>query len=239
MALSGRRVPGRQAARVDDALDAAGRAAPHEQDPEDVALVEALRRGEEAAFIQLVDRYHGALVRLAATYVPARAVAEEVAQETWIGVLQGIGRFEGRSSLRTWIFRILVNRAKTRGVRERRSIPFSALGDDDEDGGPTVDPDRFFPEDHAKAGHWAAPPRPWEYQPENRVLAGEVRGVVATALAELPPRQRTVITLRDVEGWTADEVRSVLDLSEGNQRVLLHRARAKVRLELEKYFDGV
>jgi RNA polymerase sigma-70 factor, ECF subfamily len=207
-------------------------------DEAELALVAALRRGDEAAFMTLVERYHGALVRLALAYVPDRSSAEEVAQDTWLGVLQGIGRFEGRSSLRTWIFRILVNRAKTRGVRERRSQPFSDLASDRDDDGPTVDPDRFVPDGQAGAGHWAAPPRPWEYRPDDRVLAGELRGVIAAALDGLPPRQRTVITLRDIEGWSADEVRATLDLTEGNQRVLLHRARAKVRRELEQYFDA-
>jgi RNA polymerase sigma-70 factor (ECF subfamily) len=207
---------------------------------DEAALIAALRRGDEAVFMTLVERYHGALVRLALAYVQDRATAEEVAQDTWLGVLQGIGRFEGRSSLRTWIFRILVNRAKSRGVRERRSQPFSALaGERDEEDGPTVDPDRFFPEGHAEAGEWSAPPRPWEYRPDDRVLAGELRGVIAAALEDLPPRQRTVITLRDVQGWSADEVRAALDLSEGNQRVLLHRARAKVRRDVEQYFDAV
>jgi RNA polymerase sigma-70 factor (ECF subfamily) len=223
---------------VDDSQGAAVQADRSQGDPAEVALVERLRRGDEAAFMALVERYHGALVRLASAYVQDRAVAEDVAQETWLGVLQGIERFEGRSSLRTWIFRILVNRAKSRGARERRSVPFSALAGDGEEDGPTVAPDRFFPEGHPEAGEWAVPPRPWEYRPEDRILAGEVRAVVAAAVAELPPRQRTVITLRDVEGWSAEDVRAMLDLSEGNQRVLLHRARAKVRRELERYFDG-
>jgi RNA polymerase sigma-70 factor (ECF subfamily) len=223
---------------VDESRRVAGEAR-YEADPEDLALLAALRRGDEAAFMALVERYHAALVRLASAYVPDRSVAEDVAQETWLGVLQGIGRFEGRSSLRTWIFRILVNRARTRGARERRSVPFSALGEGDNGGGPTVEPERFFPDGHPVAGEWAAPPRPWEYRPEDRILAAEVRRVVAAAVADLPPRQRMVISLRDVEGWTAQEVRVALDLSEGNQRVLLHRARAKVRRELERYFDDV
>ena len=222
---------------MDDGHDVAGDAERPQSDPEELALVERLRRGDEAAFMALVERYHGALVRLAAAYVRDRAVAEEVAQETWLGVLQGIGRFEGRSSLRTWLFRILVNRAKTRGARERRSVPFSALAGDGDEDGPTADPDRFFPEGHPEAGEWAVPPRPWEYRPEDRILAGEVRAVVDSAIAALPPRQRTVLALRDVEGWSAEEARALLDLSEGNQRVLLHRARAKVRRELERYFD--
>jgi RNA polymerase sigma-70 factor (ECF subfamily) len=205
----------------------------YQGDPEDAALVAALRRGDEVAFMTLVERYHGSLVRLASVYVQDRTAAEDVAQETWLGVLQGIARFEGRSSLRTWIFRILVNRAKTRGARERRSVPFSALGgEDDEESGPTVEPERFRAD-----GHWASPPQAWELAPEDRVLASEVRGVVAAAVAGLPTRQRTVITLRDVEGWSAEDVRATLDLSEGNQRVLLHRARAKVRRELERYLD--
>jgi RNA polymerase sigma-70 factor (ECF subfamily) len=211
----------------------------HRPDEGELALVAALRAGDEAAFMTIVERYHGALVRLALSYVSDRAIAEEVAQDTWLGVLQGIGRFEGRSSLRTWIFRILVNRAKSRGVRERRSQPFSALAGDDADEGPTVDPDRFVPEGQPGSGEWATPPRPWEYRPDERVLTGELRGVIAAAVEDLPPRQRTVLTLRDIEGWSAEEVRMTLDLTEGNQRVLLHRARAKVRRALERYFDVV
>jgi RNA polymerase sigma-70 factor (ECF subfamily) len=195
----------------------------------DAALLERLRAGDEAAFMELVERHHGALVRLARSFVSSQAVAEEVAQETWLGVLNGLDRFEGRSSLKTWIFRILVNRAKTRGQRESRSVPFSAL-DDPEGGGPSVDPDRF-----AEAGAWSSPPRAWEGEPVDRLLAGEARGVIDDAIAKLPPAQRSVITLRDLEGLDAGETCDLLDLTDGNQRVLLHRARSAVRQALEEY----
>jgi RNA polymerase sigma-70 factor, ECF subfamily len=195
----------------------------------DAALLERLRAGDEAAFMELVERHHAALVRLAQSFVSSRSVAEEVAQETWLGVLRGIDRFEGRSSLKTWIFRILVNRAKTRGAREARSIPFSSLEQADE---PSVDPDRFL-----DAGAWSSPPRPWEGEPVERLLAGEARGVIDAAIAQLPPVQRQVITLRDVEGLPAEEVCDVLDLTDGNQRVLLHRARGSVRQALEDYLS--
>lgn len=176
--------------------------------------------------------YHASLLRVARLYVSSRSVAEEVVQETWVGVLNGIGRFEGRSSLKTWIFRILTNTAKTRGIREGRSVPFSSL-QDEELSGPTVDPERFFPPDHSVApGAWATPPVPL---PEQVLLADETLRVVGTAIEALPPAQRAVITLHDVEGWSADEIRNALELTETNRRVLLHRARAKVRRALEEY----
>ena len=196
----------------------------------DAHLLDRLREGDEAAFMELVERHHAALVRLAQSFVSSRAVAEEVAQETWLGVLNGLDRFEGRSSLKTWIFRILVNRAKTRGARESRSVPFSSL--EDPSGEPSVDPDRFV-----QAGAWASPPRPWEGQPVDRLLAGEARQVIDAAIAELPPAQRSVITLRDLEGLDAEEACDLLDLTDGNQRVLLHRARSKVRQALEDYLS--
>jgi RNA polymerase sigma-70 factor, ECF subfamily len=196
------------------------------------ALVEALRRGDEAAFEELVRMYHASLLRVARLYVSSPSVAEEVVQEAWVGVLNGIGRFEGRSSLKTWIFRILTNTAKTRGIREGRSVPFSSL-QDEELSGPTVDPERFFPPDHSVApGAWATPPVPL---PEQVLLADETRQIVDTAIEALPSVQRAVITLNDVEGWSAGEIRNALELSETNRRVLLHRARAKVRRALEEY----
>jgi RNA polymerase sigma-70 factor (ECF subfamily) len=199
---------------------------------EDVALVEALRRGDEKAFATVVDRYHSSLLRLAMSYVATREQAEDVVQETWLGVLNGIDRFEGRSSLKTWIFRILVNRAKTKGVRERRSIPFSSLDGDEQQ--PSVDPSRFQ-EGGRSAGAWSSPPESWEGIPEDRLLSGETRMVVEEAIALLPAMQRAVITLRDVRGFTAQEACDVLGLTEANQRVLLHRARSKVRARLEEY----
>ena len=193
-------------------------------------LVAALRSGDEAAFRDLINRYHASLVRVARMYVPTRALAEEVAQETWLAVLQGIDRFEGRSSLKTWIFRILTNRAKTRGMREGRSLPFSSLERDE----PAVDPSRFRDPEDGWPGHWSAPPREF---PEERLLAAETRQVIQDALDKLPETQRTVITLRDVDGWSADEVCNALTLSETNQRVLLHRARSTVRAALERYLE--
>ena len=195
-------------------------------------LVEALRAGDEAAFAALVDRYHPSLVRLARSYVRERSVAEEVAQETWLAVLNGITRFEGRSSLKTWLFRILTNRAKTRGERESRSVPFSSIGEAAE---PAVDPDRFRPENDQYPGGWKELPQPWEGDPEERLLAGEARRLILAAIDELPPAQRAVITLRDIEGFDAEDVCNVLELSDTNQRVLLHRARSKVRRALEQY----
>jgi RNA polymerase sigma-70 factor, ECF subfamily len=191
---------------------------------EDARLVEGLRNGEEAAFRAVMREYGGAMLRVAQMYVSSRAVAEEVVQEAWLGVLKGIGRFEGRSSLKTWLFRIVANTAKTRGVRESRSVPFSALGDDED----AVDPDRFLGSGERFPGHWAQPP-------EGRLLADEAMQVMGRAIERLPPAQRAVITLRDVQGLSSEEVRNALDLTETNQRVLLHRARAKVRGALEEY----
>ncbi len=198
-------------------------------------LVAALRRGEEAAFVELVARYGASLLRLARTFVRDRAVAEEVVQETWLAVLNGIDRFEGRSSLKTWIFQILSNRAKTRAVRERRSAPFSALAGDGDDDEAAVDADRFRDEGHRWAGHWAAAPADWSALPEERLLGSETLAQVHAAIETLPPRQADVLVLRDVEGWAPEEVCAALGISDGNQRILLHRARSKVRAALERY----
>jgi RNA polymerase sigma-70 factor, ECF subfamily len=203
------------------------------------ALVAALRRGDESAFVALVGLYGAPLLRLARTFVRDRAVAEEVVQETWLAVLNGIDRFEGRSSLKTWIFQILSNRAKTRAVRERRSAPFSALAGDDDDEA-AVDADRFRGEGHRWVGHWAAAPADWRHLPEDRLLGKETLARVHEAIETLPPRQADVLVLRDVEGWAPDEVCEALGISDGNQRILLHRARSKVRAALEQYlFQGV
>jgi RNA polymerase sigma-70 factor (ECF subfamily) len=176
------------------------------------------------------------MLRVAMMYVSTRAVAEDVVQEAWVGVLKGLDRFEGRSSLKTWIFRILTNIAKTRGEREGRSVPFSSLaGDDDQD--EAVDADRFLGPDHRWAGHWASAPRNPRDVPEDRLLAGEARERIAEAVDRLPENQRAVITLRDIDGFDAEEACEILGISEGNQRVLLHRARAKVRAALEEYLD--
>jgi RNA polymerase sigma-70 factor, ECF subfamily len=202
----------------------------------DLELVARLLDGDEDAFASLVRRHHAAMVGVAMAYVGGdRAVAEEVAQDAWVGMLGQLGRFEGRSSLRTWLFRILVNTAKTRGQRERRSVPFSALaGPEDE---PAVPPERFEPPGARWAGHWATPPRDWGELPEQRLESKETAAVVQRAIEELPGGQRAVITLRDVEGWASAEVCQLLGISEGNQRVLLHRARSRVRRALERYLE--
>lgn len=176
------------------------------------------------------------MLRLASAYVPSRSVAEEVVQDAWVGVLRGLDGFEARSSLKTWIFRILVNRAKTRGQQERSSIPFSSL-QELEANEPTVDPDRFLPPGHGWAGGWVSAPASWESLPEERLLSDETLARVRESIERLSANQRTVITLRDVEGWSPAEVRAVLEIGEVNQRVLLHRARARVRRDLERYFD--
>jgi RNA polymerase sigma-70 factor (ECF subfamily) len=203
---------------------------------DDEELLLALRRRDEQAFTALVDRYHARLVRLA-----NQAVAEEVAQETWIGVLQGIDRFEGRSSFRTWLFRILTNQAKRRGQREARSMPFAAFSaqDDADDGEPAVEPERFQPAGHEWAGHWVSFPQNWRETPEERFLSHETRALVQQAIDALPPNQRIVITMRDVEGFPAADVCNVLAISETHQPVLLHRARSKVRGQLERHLEGV
>jgi RNA polymerase sigma-70 factor (ECF subfamily) len=203
---------------------------------QDLALVTALRAGDETAFMMLVERYQPSMVRIARMYVSSLAVAEEVAQEAWLGVLTGLDRFEGRSSLRTWIFRILVNTAKTRGQRESRSVPFSSLSEPDPRDEASVEPDRFLSQAHPQfPGHWAEPPSGWESVPEDRLLSRETLSRVAEAIEALPATQREVITMRDVLGWPSPDVCNALDISETNQRVLLHRARAKVRRALESY----
>jgi RNA polymerase sigma-70 factor (ECF subfamily) len=207
-------------------------------DDEDLLL--GLRRRDEQAFAALVDRYHARLVRLATLFVADQAVAEEVAQETWIGVLQGIDRFEGRSSFRTWLFRILTNQARRRGQREARSMPFAAFSQADaDDGEPAVAPERFLPAGDEWAGHWVSYPRNWRETPEERFLSQETRALVQQAIDTLPLHQRLVITLRDVEGFPSAEVCNALAISETNQRVLLHRARSKVRAQLEQHLEAM
>lgn len=204
--------------------------------PQDLRLVEALRAGDERAFMMLVERCQPAMLRLAMMYVSTRAIAEDVVQEAWLGVLKGLDGFEGRSSLRTWIFRILVNTAKTRGQRESRTVPFSSLWSPDPEGEPAVDPDRFRPAGDRWPNHWIeGAPASWEGVPEERLLAGETLDRVRQAIQALPPNQREVIRLRDVLGWTSAEVCNALDITETNQRVLLHRARSKVRRALDGY----
>jgi RNA polymerase sigma-70 factor (ECF subfamily) len=206
--------------------------------PPDDVLVARLRERDEAAFVMLLDAWSDGLLRLARSFVSTTDSAAEVVQDTWLAVIQGIGKFEGRSSLKTWVYRILVNTAKRRGGREARTVPWSSLLPTPEDEGPTVDPSRFGGPGDPYPGHWREFPAPWP-SPEQQTLAGEVRAQVGTALAQLPERQRVVIMLRDVEGYGSDEVSSILDISAANQRVLLHRARAFVRGRLEEYYAAV
>lgn len=206
---------------------------------DDTMLVDALRRGDESAFSWLLDRYHRPLHRTAISFVGSGATADEVVQDTWVAVIKGIDRFEGRSSVKTWIYRILMNIARTRGVKESRSIPFSSAGPDTESSEPSFSPDRFRHGLTFAAGHWSAPPEPWDELSDNRLIAAETLERVRDAIAQLPDRQRVVITLRDLDGLSATEVCDLLELSEANQRVLLHRARARVRQSLESYLTGV
>ena len=203
----------------------------------DLTLIDRLREGNEAAFMMLVEQLQPAMLRVARMYVSTQAVAEEVVQETWLGVLRGLDGFEGRSSLRTWIFRILTNVAKTRGQREGRSLPFASIAGDDL-GAPAVDPGRFDTPDRSTRGHWSTLPDDWTGIPEDRLLGRETLGMIGRAIDDLPPLQAEVIRLRDALGWTSEEVRNALDLTETNQRVLLHRARAKVRGALERYLSS-
>ncbi|MBI4161344.1 MAG: RNA polymerase sigma factor [Acidobacteria bacterium] len=200
--------------------------------PEDRALVNQLLAGDESAFATFVGRYHNHLLRLALFFVSDSATAEEVVQETWLGLLRGLRSFEGRSSLKTWLFRILVNQARTRGAREGRRRALSAPVEAGDPPEPAVDPHRFGPN-----GAWVKPPRPWAGRsPEDRVLQGEALVVLRKAISELPPNQRAVVTLRDLEELTSEEVCNALDISETNQRVLLHRGRSRLRRALEQHF---
>ena len=201
-------------------------------------LLAALRRGDEEAFRTLVDEHGPFLMRLALMHVPSRAIAEEVVQDTWLAVLNGIDRFEGRSSLRTWIAGILLNiGAHPRSARAPRAAVLVSCGAGEEGRDePAVDPDRFQSRRDSNPGAWARPPAEWA-SPEERLGHEEARRVLLEAIAELPPRQREVIALRDISGWSAEETRNALGLSETNQRVLLHRARSKVRQALERYFS--
>jgi RNA polymerase sigma-70 factor, ECF subfamily len=203
----------------------------------DRRLLAALRAGDEAAFASLVAAHHASLHRLARSFGATDAVAEEIVQETWVAALRGLDGFEERSSLRTWLFAILRNQARRRATRERRTLPFSALAQDDDAGDPAVDPRRFRGPGHRWEDHWATPPRPWE-DPERRLASVEAREHLRRALDALPDRQRIVVVLRDVEGLAAEEVCALLEISEGNQRVLLHRARGRLRAILEAYVDA-
>lgn len=202
--------------------------------PPDEELVAGLRAGDHAAFARLLDAWSASMLRIARTFVSTTASAEEVVQDTWLAVIRGIDAFEGRAALKTWVYQILVNTARKRGVREKRTVPVSFLPTDD-DHGRTVDPARFQNAGGAYPGHWQAFPPAWP-GPENALLAGEVTRVISDALEELPARQRVVLSLRDVDGHDAAEVCALLDITPANQRVLLHRARAAVRARLETYF---
>lgn len=205
---------------------------------DEATLVDAIKRRDEVAFAQLVRRYQGPLLRLALVYARSHAVAEEIVQDTWLAVLQGIEGFEGRSSFKTWLFRILVNRARTRATREGRMVPFSAYSSESVATEASVPAERFLGPDHPEwPYHWAVPPKAWAGPPEQQLLAQETLELVSRAIAELPAAQREVITLRDMQGWAAEEVCNVLEITETNQRVLLHRARSRVRAALEVHFD--
>lgn len=198
--------------------------------------VARLRAGDDAAFRALVERHHGRMITVARGYVKTQAVAEEVVQEAWLGVLKGIDGFQGRSSLSTWILRIVMNKAMTRGSREARSIPFSSLAAEDE-GGPAVEPERFRTAGESFAGNWQSLPADWGSLPEEKLLGRETLELVKREIEALPEAQRTVITMRDVAGCSAEEVCEVLEISTANQRVLLHRARSRVRAAIERHLD--
>jgi RNA polymerase sigma-70 factor, ECF subfamily len=203
--------------------------------PADAVVLARLRGRDESMFAALLDAWSPGMLRVARGYVADEHAAQDVVQETWLGLLRGLDTFEGRSSLRTWAYRILVNRAMTRGSRDARTIPLSSLVPTAEDGGPTVDPARFQSAHEAYPGHWRGQPDPWP-TPEGEALARETRRYLADALAGLPARQRIVVTLRDAEGYSGDEVCEILDISPANQRVLLHRGRAALRAALEDRF---
>jgi RNA polymerase sigma-70 factor (ECF subfamily) len=203
---------------------------------EDALLVARLRDGDERAFEEAVESFYPAMVAVARGYVRTSSVAEEVVQEAWLGVLKGLDRFEGRSKLRTWLLQIVANIARDRAVREARSVPFSAFepkGDE-----PAVEAERFYRADEPFPGGWRSFPANWRTLPEPQLLARETLQLVNDAIGELPPAQRTVITLRDVSGFGAEEVCAALGISEGNQRLLLHRARARVRARLEGHLGA-
>ncbi len=204
---------------------AAGSQDQHSVATEDEQLLLGLRTGDEQAFLALVTRYQSSMLRLARTYVPSAAVADEVVQDTWMAVVRGVDRFEGRSSFKTWLMRIVVNRARTTGIRENRSV---AIGD-----ASVVDQSRF---DHS--GHWTSPPQQWSEDIDDRIRAEAMAAQIQMAMEALPSQQRVVVTLHDVEGLTSKEVCTVLSISEGNQRVLLHRGRSRLRQALETEFGA-
>jgi RNA polymerase sigma-70 factor, ECF subfamily len=202
----------------------------------DERTVAGLRAGDDRTFRELFERNYPMMKRVARGYVTCDAVAEEVVQDTWMAIVTGIDRFEGRSALSTWMFSILTHQAKSHSARERRSLPFSSATPSDVEE-PTVNPDRFQSDDEAWPGHWATPPRPWQ-RPERRLLSLEAREQLKNALPELPERQRQIVALRDIEGLSGEEACDLLGLSQENQRVLLHRGRSRLRAALESYFAG-
>lgn len=210
------------------------------RDPTDDELIESIRDGDEEAFRVLVNNYQPQLLRLARLYVSSDATAAEVAQETWIAVLRGLEKFEGRGSFRSWLFKILTNQARRRGTRDARQVPFASttrLIDDHYQG--AVDSTRLKPaSDPVEPLHWASPPPRWDTLPEPRLLDSELRAVLDHSIEALSPSQREVITLRDILGWESAETADALGISETNQRVLLHRARSRVRTGLEDYFTS-
>lgn len=203
---------------------------------DDTTLVARLREGDERAFEEVVQAFYPAMLAVARGYVRTRGVAEEVVQEAWLGVVKGLDRFEGRSKLRTWVLQIVANIARDRAVREARSVPFSTFAAEGEE--PAVEPERFYRADEPFPGGWRSFPTDWRTLPEPRLLASETLQLVDDAIGDLPQAQRIVMTLRDVSGFDAEEVCAALGISEGNQRVLLHRARARVRARLERHLDG-
>ena len=209
---------------------------PHVTSADEADLLARLRGGDERAFEALVELHYPTMLAVARGYVKSRAVAEEVVQEAWVGVLKGLDRFEGRASLRTWIIRIVANIAQTRGAREARSVPLSSLAPEGDE--TAVDPDRFRGSDDAFPGHWRQYPSDWQALPEHALLGRETLDFVMEVVKQLPPAQQQVIMLRDISGYSSEEVCEALDISGGNQRVLLHRARSRVRAALEGHLDG-
>ena len=200
---------------------------------DDDVLIGALRRGDERAFAQLVDLWSSAMLRVALAHAGNRTIAEEVVQDAWLTVLRSLDRFERRSTLRTWVLGIVINIARARYRAERRMVPLPP-----DDGGPTVEPSRFLPADHPRwPHHWAVEPLPWR-TPEDELLAGECRTIINDAIAQLPPAQREVLVLRDLDGMAAADACNILGVTDTHQRVLLHRARARVRNALERYLAG-
>lgn len=208
-------------------------ALPTPQDEGDRGLVDALLGGDQDTFVRIVDAWSPGMLRLARCYVSTDSAAEDVVQEAWLGALRGLANFEGRSRLRTWVLRIVANIAKSWGQREYRAIPFTSASPPT---APTVEPSRFQPPGAPGAGGWRTPPQPWPSLPEDEILTIEARQVLRQAMADLPEGQRAVIELRDLDGYEASEVCEALGLTPGNQRVLLHRARASVRASVEPYF---